>query len=135
MVIRYRLSRSLLRFDEVITIYNKIVNDDDTVEWKRTVVNGVQWSDRFEKLNESGKISIARYVNITLPIGTYEGLILNPANEEDAIVYGEITDEVTEVKGHRIGDLLKKYPKSGRIKTVNDNSNRTYLPNIKVVIG
>lgn len=135
MAVRYWNGRSILRFDDVITIYNKIVNDDETVEWKRTVVNGVQWSDDFEKENMSGKISIAKYVKITFPIGTYEGLTLNPSNEEDAIVYGEVTDEVTEIKGHRISDLLNKYAKSGRIKTVNDNSNRRFLPNIKVVIG
>lgn len=106
----------------------------ETDIWERTVVLGVMWSDRTEKQNANGQISIARYVNITFPEGTYEGLSLT-ANEDDAIVYGEVDDEVTAQRGHRLSDLLAKYPKSGRIKSVNDNSNREHLKNIKVVIG
>lgn len=131
MVKRHRFDWSLLRFNDTVTIYNKI--DDDN--WRRTVVKGVQWSDKYEKQNDSGKLNVARYSSITFPLGTYEGLVLNPANEEDAIVYGEILDEVTSTKGHRIGDLLQKYQKSGLIKSVNDNSNRTHLKNIKVVVA
>lgn len=92
------------------------------------------WSDRTEKENANGMISIARYVNITFPEGTYEGVVLK-ASEEDAIVYGEVDDEVTAQRGHRLSDLLEKYPKSGRIKSVNDNTNRAFLKNIKVVVG
>lgn len=72
---------------------------------------------------------------MTFPAGTYEGLELNPANEEDAFVYGVVEDEVTGEKGERISDLLNKYEKSGRIQTVNDNTNRTHLPNMKVVVA
>ena len=98
-------------------------------------MHGVQWADRFEKQNESGRISVARYGSLTFPAGTYEGLELNPANEEDAIIYGEIMDEVTDQKGQRISDLLQKYKRGGRIKSVNDNSNREHLKNIKVVVA
>ena len=66
-------------FTDTVTIYNKIYDS----EWKRTVVKGVQWSDKTEKKNENGKISIARYASVTFPNGTYEGLTLNSANEED----------------------------------------------------
>ena len=41
-------------FTDTVTIYNKI---SDT-EWKRTVVEGVQWSDKSEKINNNGKVSI-----------------------------------------------------------------------------
>ncbi len=44
-------------FTDTVTIYNKISDS----EWKRTVVEGVQWSDKTEKQNDNGKISIARY--------------------------------------------------------------------------
>lgn len=124
-----RTGRCLLRFDDVITIYNKTEDG-----WEHTIVQGVQWSDKYEKENAQGKISIAKYANITFPEGTYEGLVLNPANEEDAIFYGVVEEEVTAQRGSRISDLLEKY-KGGRIKSVNDNSNRTYLKNIKVVIA
>lgn len=118
-------------FTDTITFYHK--DSDET--WSRIVVHGVQWSDKTSKSNSEGIISIARYVIVTFPIGTYEGLILSGANEEDAMFLGEITDEVTTQRGHRISDLLEKYPKSGRIKDVNDNSLRDRLKNVKVILA
>lgn len=118
-------------FTDVVTIYNKISDS----EWERTVVSGVQWSDKTEKKNENGKISIARYASVTFPEGTYDGLVLNFSNEEDCIVYGAVEDVVEDVKGKRISDLMKKYPKSGLIQAVNDNSNRDFCKHIKVVIA
>lgn len=117
-------------FTDTVTIYNKISD----IEWKRTVVEGVQWTDKTEKKNDNGKISIARYASVTFPQGTFEELTLDSANEEDCIVFGEVEDVVEDVKGRRIFDLLRKYPKSGLIKSVNDNSNRDFLPNVKVVV-
>lgn len=117
-------------FSDTVTIYNKI---SDT-EWKHTIVKGVQWSDKTEKQNNNGKIGIARYASVTFPQGTYENLVLNSSNEEDCIVFGAVEDIVQDVKGSRISDLMKKYPKSGLIKSVNDNSNRNMLKNIKVVV-
>lgn len=133
MVERYWIGRCILRalFTDTVTIYNKI---SDT-EWKRTVVRGVQWSDKTEKQNNNGKISVARYVSITFPQGTYEDLMLDSSKEEDCIVHGAIDDVIEDVKGKRISDLMEKYPKSGLIKSVNDNSNRDMLPNIKVVVA
>jgi len=131
MAKRNRTGGCILRFNDSITIYNKIGEE----EWARTVVHGIQWADKYEKQNDSGKISIARFASLTFPAGTYEGLMLNPANEEDAIVYGEVEDEVTGEKGHRISDLLQRYQRSGRIQSVNDNTNRPHLKNIKVVVA
>lgn len=118
-------------FTDTVTIYNKI----SASEWERTVVEGVQWTDKTEKQNNGGKISVAKYTQITFPEGTYEGLVLNPGNEEDCIIFGAVADIVTGEHGNRISDLLKKYPKSGRIQSVNDNSNRDFLKNVKVAIA
>lgn len=118
-------------FTDTVTIYNKVSEN----EWKRTVVKGVQWADKIDKQNNNGKISIARYASITFPKGTYEGLILNSSNEEDCIVLGIIEDNITNIKGQRISDLMKKYQKSGLIQSVNDNSNSDFLKNIKVVVA
>lgn len=118
-------------FTDAVTIYNKISDN----EWKRTVVEGVQWTDKTDKSNTDGVISIARYASVTFPEGTYKGLTLNPASEEDCIVYGVVEDVVTGDRGQRISDLIAKYPRSGTIKTVNDNSNRDFLRNIKVVVA
>lgn len=116
-------------FTDTVTIYNKISDS----EWKRTVVEGVQWADKTEKKNENGKISIARYASITFPEGTYEGLVLS--YEGDYIVFGAVEDVVDDIKGSRVTDLRKKYPKSGLIQSVNDNSNRDFCKNIKVVVA
>lgn len=121
-------------FNDTVTIFNKRM-DKETAVWDKTVVNGVQWSDHDEKNENAGRISVGHYANITFPEGTYDGLILNAANEEDAIFYGEIDAVIEDIKGHRITDIMKQYPKSGRIKSVNDNSNRDFLKNIKVVIA
>ena len=118
-------------FTDTVTIYNKI---SDT-EWKSTIVKGVQWADKTEKQNSDGVLSVVRYASVTFPDGTYDGLTLNSLNEEDAIVYGTVNDAVSSDRGSRISDLLEKYPRSGRIKSVNDNYNRDYLKNIKVVVG
>lgn len=118
-------------FTDTVTIYNKI---SDT-EWKRIVVEGVQWSDKADKKNADGVISVAQYASVTFPEGTYEGLVLNSTNAEDCIVFGAVEDVVNGTKGNRISDLMKKYDKSGTIQSVNDNSNRTFLKNIKVVVG
>lgn len=120
-------------FTDTVTIYNKIKNGN-TSSWVSTIVHGVQWSDKTIKENNQGKVSIARYVTVTFPEGTYESLSLNAASEEDAIFYGEVSDTVTGERGNRISDLLERYPRSGRIKSVNDNSNRTMLKNIKVTL-
>lgn len=117
-------------FTDTVTIYNKI---SDT-EWKRTVVKGVQWTDKTEKQNNDGKFSVVRYASITFPVGTYEDLILDARNEEDCIIRGEIEDIVTSEKGSRVSDLVKKYDKSGLIKAVNDNTTRSFLKSIKVVV-
>ena len=121
-------------FNDTVTIFNKRMNGETAV-WDKTVVNGVQWSDSDQKNENAGRISVGHYVNITFPEGTYDGLILNAANEEDAIFYGKIDAVIEDIKGHRITDIMKQYPKSGRIKSVNDNSNRDFLKNIKVVIA
>ena len=121
-------------FNDTVTIFNKRM-DKETAVWDKTVVNGVQWSDHDEKNENAGRVSVGHYANITFPEGTYDGLILNAGNEEDAIFYGEIDAVIEDIKGHRITDIMKQYPKSGRIKSVNDNSNRDFLKNIKVVIA
>ena len=121
-------------FNDTVTIFNKRM-DGETSVWDKKVVNGVQWSDHDEKNENAGRVSVGHYANITFPEGTYDGLILNAANEEDAIFYGKIDAVIEDIKGHRITDIMKQYPKSGRIKSVNDNSNRDLLKNIKVVIA
>ena len=112
---------------DAVTIYKK-QRDGSFI---RTWVDGVQWSDKDEVVNVDGRVHVSKYVSITFFDGTYQGLDLPKFTEEDAIFYGKINEEVVNGK---ISVLLRKYPKSGLIKSVADNSNRDYLKNIKVVL-
>lgn len=112
---------------DIVTIFKK--QPDGT--FKKFVVNGVQWSDKLEKTNTNGRVSVSKYTTVTFFEGTYDGLDLLNYSKEDVIFNGVIAGEVPD---GRISTLLKAYPKSGVIKSVNDNSNRTFLKNIRVVL-
>lgn len=119
----------MAHFTDTVTVYNKT-----TSSWTRTVISGVQWSDKTDRVNNNGKIKVDKYASITFPEGTYEGIRLDPRQDEDAILFGAVTDEVTSTASHRLSDIIKRN-KGGIIQSVNDNSNRDHLKNIKVVVG
>lgn len=112
---------------DIVTLFKK--QADGT--FAKFVVSGVQWSDKSDVVNTNGRATVTNYTNVTFFEGTYEGLDLPNFTEEDTIFLGYINDEVIDGK---ISTLLKAYPRSGVIKSVNDNSNRRYLKNIKVVL-
>lgn len=118
-------------FTDTVTLYHKLC----TGEYEIISVEGVQWSDKSDKKNENGKLSVVRYAQITFPEGTYEDLTLSAENTEDCIVFGKVIECVSDEKGCRISDLMKRHPRSGLIQSVNDNSNRDMLKNIKVVVA
>lgn len=118
-------------FTDTVTIYTKVSED----EWKSTVVRGVQWSDVTEKMVSDKTIIIKNTTQITFPKGTFEGVLLESSREEDVIVKGVCKDRITSQRGNRIADFMREHPKSGTIRSVNDNSGRDFLPNIKVVIS
>ena len=113
-------------FTDTITIFNGL--------GAGKVVSGVQWSEKSDRSVSDKKISVSKYISITFPEGTYENIPFDLYDENTCIVYGEISDVVTEERGGRISDLLKKYNKSGRVQSVNGNTNRSYLKNVKVVV-
>ena len=112
---------------DTVTIFKKQSNGS----FIKRVVSGVQWSDKDDVTNANGRVNVAKYVSVTFFAGTFEGLGLTSFTEEDAIFYGIVNEELTDGK---ISALLRKYPRSGLIKSVNDNSNRSYLKSIKVVL-
>ena len=116
-------------FNDTVTLYQKQAEG-----YKITVLEGVQWSDVVDKTIVNGKLTLTKSASITIPENKISEVDLASYTEEDAIFFGEIQEEVTDEKGSRLSDLLKAFPKSGIIRTVNDNSNRDRLKNIKVVI-
>ena len=130
VALRYRDGRCILMalFTDSVTIYNKT-----TSSWMRTVVDGVQWSDKADRVNNNGKIKVDPYATITFPQGTYEDLRLDPSQDEDAILYGVVPDMPTS-SSFKLSAVIKRN-RGGIIQSVNDNSNRDYLKNIKVTVG
>ena len=119
----------MAHFTDKITIYQK-----RSGSYRRKVVDGVQWSDVTDKSLMTGRLTSSKSANITFPEEVLDQINLTSFTEEDAIFFGALEDEVTTVKGSRISDLLAAHPKSGIIRSVNDNSNRDLLKNIKVVV-
>lgn len=97
----------------------------------RFVVPGVQWSEKSDVTNVNGRTTVTKYIEVTFFEGTYEELDLTNFTEEDAIFYGEIEKSATD---GRISALISAFSRCGVIKSVNDNSNRRYLKNVKVVL-
>jgi hypothetical protein len=115
-------------FTDTVTIYNK-----STSSWIRTVVDGVQWSDKADRINNNGRIKVDPHATITFPEGTYDGLKLDAKEDEDAILYGVVPD-MPNTSSFKLSEVIKRN-KGGIIQSVNDNSNRDYLKNIKVTVG
>lgn len=115
-------------FTDTVTIYQK--QTDGTHE--RTIVAGVQWSEKVAKTNMTGRMQSDKVVTITFPEAVLDQLDLSAFTEEDAVVFGEVYTDISS--GYRISVLLKDYPRSGIIREINDNSNRDFLKNIKVVV-
>lgn len=116
-------------FNDTVTIYQK-----RSGSYRRTVVDGVQWSDTTDKTLATGRLTTAKSATVTFPEAVLNLVDFSTFTEEDAIFYGELDDEITAEKGHRLSDLLAAHQKSGIIRSVNDNSNRDLLKNIKVVV-
>ena len=116
-------------FTDTVTVYQK-----QATGYKRTVVNGCQWSEKIEKKLEGGKLQTVKTTTITFIEPFLLDLSTTLFTEEDGIFCGNVAETPTNDKGSRLSDMIKRYPKSGIIRAVNDNSNRDYLKNIKVVI-
>lgn len=112
----------------MVTLYRK--QSDGT--YSRHVVRDVQWSDQTRISNINGIVGILKSSNVTFFEGTYEDLDLQSLTEEDVIFRGEIDELVID---GRISALLRSHPISGTVESVNDNSNRQFLKNIKVVLA
>ena len=116
---------------DTVTIYKKSKTEDT---WSKTVVHGVQWSDHVDKTTTTGRVSRKPYASITFFIESDE-YGLNDFGEEDIIVYGDCEAVISTVKGSRPSDVVEANVKSGFITSVNDNTNRDHLKNMKVVVS
>lgn len=116
-------------FTDTVTLYHK-----NAESWDRTVVEGVQWSEKTEKSLATGKLMLVKTITVTFPEEVLYQIDLSTFTAEDAIFKGSLDEKVTTEKGNRLSDLLASHPSGGIIRSVNDNSGRDFLKNIKVVV-
>lgn len=115
-------------FTDTVTVYQKKENG-----YVRTVIHGVQWSDVIDKNLQTGKLEVVKSANITFPEAVLGQIDLSQYGSEDAIFLGEVSGLPDDTGGSRMSDFLKAN-KGGIVRVVNDNTNRDFLKNLKVVV-
>ena len=134
-------------FNDTVTFYNY---NEDTENWKRTVITGCQWSaETVKTVSTDGKLNISKVVNITIPVdraimpGKYvdyrlynaqavkEGLFtINPTTNADVVVLSECEADITAE--YTLSQLVREHV-AATVSSVTDNTLRPRLRNIKVV--
>lgn len=107
------MTRSPL-FNETVTAYHR-----DGAQYVRVVLDGVQWRQKAERLNDNGKLTLVTTTSVTIPEG-----ITSDLSPGDVFVYGagpELTEEYT------IASLKADYSTYCTIRTISDNRNRPRL--------
>lgn len=106
-------------FTDTATVYRK-----NGEQYTRHVLNGVQWRQKTERLNDNGKLALAQVTSVTFPEGVE--MAVKPG---DVLVLGvgpEITGEYT------IARLKADHETYCTVKTVADNTPRPRLKHRKV---
>lgn len=138
-------------FTDVMTIYNHYIDTNGNDAWKRTVIKGVQWrhSKLFNKVTGT-ELTEERAESITIDMSReyLNGIYVTPKEFKnlqnnngywtvdekdglDVVVLGEITQEISA--SYPLKNLHRDYQYVGTVRSVADNTNRTFLPNLKVV--
>ena len=136
-------------FTETVTVYNSVTENRAQV-WRRTVIRGVQWSQRRRiNFDTNGRSVYETETSITIQLHadtggsryvppqdyltaeSRDGLwTLNPANGDDVVVYGACPRNISET--YTLDDLNREYGYVS-IQAVSDNTARAHLKNWKVV--
>lgn len=138
-------------FTDTITIYNYHKDSNNSDAWNKTVLSGVQVSQSSDKTKSSdGIVNITDTINITIPFNLLSNYIdyvsysklpynkaikhftLNHINNLDVIVNGNIDKQINS--SYKITSLKNDYAECGTISGVRDNTTRSRLKNIKVVL-
>lgn len=128
-------------FKFTITLYNKYVERLDgrnVTKWKRTVLNECYFGTETVKQLNGNVLSQADSFVCRIPQskaytdsfkGERDKFTLKP---DDIIVKGNITDEIADVQGMRITDLMQKYKGSCfTVRAVSDNTLLEYAPHYR----
>lgn len=107
-------------FSDTVTVYRK-----NGEQYDRHVLEGVQWQQKTERMNDGGKLALAAMTSVTIPESA--GMAVKPG---DVLVLGtgpEITGEYT------IARLRAEDETYCTVRTVADNTLRPRLKHWKVM--
>jgi hypothetical protein len=133
-------------FTDNITVFNYIKS---TQTWERTYIYNVQWSRQSVKtISADGKLVVTDSTSLTLTESTRSNKTyidpisyqLNPighytfdyVNNKDYVVRGIIDKKISS--SYLPTQLKKEHENVGIVASLNDNRNRDFLKNIKVVL-
>ena len=111
------MSRAL--FSDAITVYHR---DGDS--FTRQVIEGVQWRQKVERLNDNGKLSLVTVTDVTIPASA--GVTVSVG---DVMIRGQAPPLIGS---YTIADLKKAYSTFCTVRTVTDNTCRPRLKHWKV---
>lgn len=122
-------------FTDTVTIYNHFDG-----KWFRTVLEGVQWSEKTEKtIDSDGVMHLTPSISVTVPCRagyvdrreyTGAGFTFGLDNL-DVVVLGVCNKEITD--SYTITNLQNDF-RAATVKSVKDNTLRQYLKHWKVVL-
>ncbi len=106
-------------FGDVVTLYSRVGD-----AYARVVLNGVQWRQKIERVNEGGRLVPSTVVSVTIPDG-----IDAEVKPGDVMILGvgpELTDEYT------VSALRAEYTTYSTVQSVADNRLRPRLKHRRV---
>lgn len=106
-------------FSDTVTVYRR-----DGDRYVRRVLNGVQWRQKTERLNDGGKLAIATATSVTIPQEIDADIVPG-----DVMVLGTGPDITAE---YSIARLRADHTTYCTVKTVADNTLRPRLKHRKV---
>lgn len=109
-------------FKETVTLYHQqreVINNRAVTKWTRTVFNECFFGTQIAQGMNGNTLSLASSYTARIP---FEGKLAEIA-PGDIIVCGEVADEIEDISGKRVTDLLAKYrPDAFTVRAVSDNT-------------
>ena len=118
-------------FKDTVTVYHQIKDKDRPITtWKRSVYEECFFGAVDAESLSGNTLSDASTYIVRIP---YEEKAIDIA-KGDVVVKGEVIDEIVDVAGQRINDLLARYkPDAFTVRSVADNTKIPFAAHYKAV--
>ena len=121
-------------FCNTVTVYHQERKIDETtkrsvIQWIRTVYHDCFFGTTTAQALNGTTLSVADSYTVRIPTGDS----ISPVAPGDIVIKGEVSDEVSDVSGSRVSDLLNRYkPNSFTVRAVSDNTKIKHGAHIKL---